>query len=49
MAAEIEQRALTNGAPDALGVDEAMGVVGLSVLGPPGLGAPPVVSQELLQ
>ena len=40
VSSEIEQRALTDGASDALGVDEAMGVVGLSVLGPPGLGAP---------
>ena len=40
VAPEIEQGALTDGASDALGVDEAMGEVGLSVLGPPGLGAP---------
>ena len=40
VAPEIEQRALTDGVSDALGVDEAMGEVGLSVLGAAGLGAP---------
>ena len=40
VAAEIEQGALAHGLSDALGVDQAMGEVGLSVLGPPGLGAP---------
>ena len=40
VAPEIEQGALTDGIFDALGVDQAMREVGLSVLGPPGLGAP---------
>ena len=40
MASEIEQGALADGVADALGVDEAMREVGLSVFGPPGLGAP---------
>ena len=40
VAPEIEQRALPNGVSDALGVDEAMGEVRLSVFGSPGLGAP---------
>ena len=40
MSSEVEQRALPEGVSDAFGVDEAMGVVGLSVFGPPGLGAP---------
>ena len=40
VAPEIEQGALTDGSSDALGVNQAMGAVGLSVLGPPSLGAP---------
>ena len=40
VASEIEQGALADGVVDALGVDEAMREVGLSVFGPPGLGAP---------
>ena len=39
VASEIEQGALADGVADALGVDEAMREVGLSVGGPPGLGA----------
>ena len=39
VASEIEQGALADGVVDALGVDEAMREVGLSVFGPPGLGA----------
>ena len=39
VAPEIEQGALPDGVSDALGVHQAMGEVGLSVLGPPGLGA----------
>ena len=40
VASEIEQGALADGVADALGVDEAMREVGLSVFGPPGLGTP---------
>ena len=40
VAPEIEQGALPDGVSDALGVHQPMGEVGLSVLGPPGLGAP---------
>ena len=40
VASEIEQGALADGVADALGVDQAMREVGLSVFGPPGLGAP---------
>ena len=40
VASEIEQGALADGVADALGVDEAMREVGLSVFGPPRLCAP---------
>ena len=40
MATEIEEGALAHGAAEAFGVHQAMREVGLSVLGPPGLGAP---------
>ena len=40
MATEVEEGALAHAAAEAFGVHEAMREVGLSVLSPPGLGAP---------
>ena len=40
VATEVEEGALTHGAAEAFGVHEAMREVGISVLSPPGLGAP---------
>jgi hypothetical protein len=40
VATEVEEGALAHGAAEAFGVHQAMREVGLSVLGPPGLGAP---------